>query len=187
MNTWKQPLADWSKLDLASAQLIFAQAEEAVKQSSETYNAIDKKAERLMQIILPTVFALMAYTVNRLALDVITIDFKLILAVTICLYLVVAFGFLYKNIFPSFFYGTGAEPKNILVSELFDFDELTPQQKNLYLIINLIEGKQKSITANWAINNKRNNQNKIVIKLLIWLPSTIILALAVLYLLELVL
>lgn len=173
MKPWTHTLADWTKLDIPSAQLIFAQAEEALKQSIETYKTVDKKAERLMQIIFPICLALSAFAIQYLTNNWYKPDYKIALAVALCLHLVVAFGILYKNLFPSDLYLSGAEPQKILLPTLFEGD-LDEREKHLALLYNLITGKQNEIRYNDAIIAKRNQRNKKVLKMLLYTPSAII-------------
>lgn len=173
MTPWKHTLADWTKLDIPSAQLILAQAEDKLKNNAENLNIADRKTDRMLQITIPSLLTLAGYIGNYLINYWHKPSFGVAIAIVCIPFLGTALWFLIKNLFPTDqFCWTGTEPQTVLVSALFEND-LDEREKHLALLYNLITGKQFSIDFNNKIISEKIKYNKIILKSLCFSASSI--------------
>lgn len=169
MSSWTHEINDWTKISEKTAGLMLSASEKALSESIETFKNHSAKTDKLLSICLPILTVLVGVLINKIVGDQKLNDFIFFASVYATIIVLISSFFITKNLFPSELCVAGAEPKMILKTELIDND-LEKDEQYINMIITLCENYQNSISRNRITNNKRNKNNVLAIKILLFLP-----------------
>lgn len=152
-NGWKSDVKDWSKLDLDAAKFYIAQAEQYLKETTETYNLTSNRTDRYLVLLTSLFAAIIGYLITGKNSYLQTVCFFAIFPATISFY------YAWKNFNRYVVYTIGEMPKLIFTSEYIDEFEGSNQYK--ILVYNTMLSIQYRIEQNTIINNIRTKNNAI--------------------------
>lgn len=150
-NSWKPDIKDWSKLDIDAAKFYIAQAEQYLKETTETYNITSARTDRYLVLLSALFTAIIGYIFTGKDAYLQAVCFFAIFPT------IISFYYAWQNFKQYTVYTMGEMPKLIFTSEYIDEFEGTEQYK--LLIYNTMVSIQYRIEQNMITNSIRIRNN----------------------------